>query len=141
MSKEKTDVQKLMAKKKKEPINKLLSYFILSKLNEGCSKYKTFIGKTHKDIVSEIYGTYRDDEDFKKFMVGWISTDVELKYLIRIELYKHIDEENVKEDKSHGKWISYRLTKKGQKYLQTTLSKWFLVDSGRCEVVEMVYAN
>ena len=37
-----TEIRKLIALRSKEPINKLLSYFILAKLNEGCSKYNVF---------------------------------------------------------------------------------------------------
>ena len=44
-----SQIQKLIAKKSKEPINKLLSYFILTKLNEGCSKYKIFLDKVRNN--------------------------------------------------------------------------------------------
>jgi hypothetical protein len=136
-----TEIQKLIAVKSKEPINKLLSYFILAKLNEGCSTYKTFIEKTHKDIFEDIYEDYKDDTDFKKFMVGWRCSHDELKLLVRIELYKHILKNNVKENKSHSKTITYKLTKKGQHYLQNTLRNYFLFESGRCEMLGVVHSN
>ena len=91
-----TEIRKLIALRSKEPINKLLSYFILAKLNEGCSKYNVFLDKTHKDIFEYIYNDYKDDPDFKKFMVGWRCFYDELKLLVRIELYKHILKNNVK---------------------------------------------
>ena len=81
-----SQIQKLIAKKSKEPINKLLSYFILTKLNEGCSKYKIFLDKTHKDIFEDIYENYKNDFDLKKFMVGWRTNHEELKLLVRIEI-------------------------------------------------------
>tara|TARA_R100001126_G_C4813954_1_gene143286 strand:- start:300 stop:737 length:438 start_codon:yes stop_codon:yes gene_type:complete len=136
-----TEIQKLIAVKSKEPINKLLSYFILAKLNEGCSKYKIFLEKTHKDIFEDIYKDYKDDIDFKKFMVGWRCSHDELKLLVRIELYKHILKNNVKENKSHSKTITYKLTKKGQHYLQSTLRDYFLFESGRCEMLGVVHSN
>ena len=136
-----TEIQKLIAVKSKEPINKLLSYFILAKLNEGCSIYKIFIEKTHKDIFEDIYEDYKDDTDFKKFMVGWRCSYDELKLLIRIELYKHILKNNIKENKSHNKIITYKLTKKGQKYLQNDLRNYFIFESGRCQMLEVVHSN
>ena len=139
--KDKNDLQKIIAVKSKEPINKFLSYLILGKLNEGCSKYKCFIQKTQKDIFEDIYKDYKDDKDFLKFMVGWKSNYDELKLLIRIELYKHLDFQYVKENKSHNKIITYTLTKKGQNFLQSTLSNWFYFESGRCEIESVVYAN
>tara|TARA_R100001086_G_scaffold173484_1_gene95079 strand:+ start:190 stop:627 length:438 start_codon:yes stop_codon:yes gene_type:complete len=136
-----TEIQKLIAVKSKEPINKLLSYFILAKLNEGCSTYKIFIEKTHKDIFEDIYEDYKDDTDFKKFMVGWRCSHDELKLLIRIELYKHILKNNIKENKSHNKIITYKLTKKGQNYLQNDLRNYFIFESGRCQMLEVVHSN
>ena len=41
---------------------------------------------------------YKEDPDFKKFMVGWRCFHDELKLLVRIELYKHILKNNVKEE-------------------------------------------
>jgi len=55
-----TEIRKLIALRSKEPINKLLSYFILAKLNEGCSKYNVFLDKTHKDIFEDIYNDYNE---------------------------------------------------------------------------------
>ena len=139
--KDKNDLEKLIAKKSKEPINKLLSFLILAKLNEGCSKYKLFLDKTHKDIFEDIYKDYKHDKDFLKFMVGWKSNYDELKLLIRIELYKHLDFQYVKENKSHNKIITYTLTKKGQNFLQSSLSNWFYFESGRCEIEGVIYEN
>ena len=136
-----TEIRKLIALRSKEPINKLLSYFILSKLNEGCSKYNVFLDKTHKDIFEDIYNDYKEDPDFKKFMVGWRCFHDELKLLVRIELYKHILKNNVKENKSHNKTITYKLTKKGQHYLQNTLRNYFLFESGRCEMLGVIHSN
>ena len=135
--KDKNDLQKIIAVKSKEPINKFLSYLILGKLNEGCSKYKCFLQKTHKDI----FELYKDDKDFKKFLVGWKSNYDELKLLVRIELYKHLNFQYVKENKNHSKIITYTLTKKGQNFLQTTLRNWFYFESGRCEIESVIYAN
>ena len=139
--KDKNDLQKIIAIKSKEPINKLLSFLILAKLNEGCSKYKLFLDKTHKDIFEDIYKDYKDDKDFLKFLVGWKTNYDELKLLVRIELYKNIYKDHIKENKSHTKIITYKLTKKGQNFLQTTLRNWFYFESGRCEIESVIYAN
>ncbi len=136
-----TEIRKLIALRSKEPINKILSYFILAKLNEGCSKYNVFLDKTHKDIFEDIYDNYKNDPDFKKFMVGWRCFYDELKLLVRIELYKHILKNNVKENKSHNKIITYKLTKKGQNYLQNDLRNYFIFESGRCEILGFINSN
>ena len=136
-----SQIQKLIAKKSKEPINKLLSYFILTKLNEGCSKYKIFLDKTHKDIFEDIYENYKNDFDLRKFMVGWRTNHEELKLLVRIEIYKNIVKGFIKENKSHNKIITYKLTKEGQKYLQNDLINYFIFESGRCEVIGFVNSN
>ena len=139
--KDKNDLQKIIAVKSKEPINKFLSYLILGKLNEGCSKYKCFLEKTHKNIFEDIFELYKDDKDLLKFIVGWKSNYDELKLLVRIELYKHLNCQYVKENKNHSKIITYTLTKKGQNFLQTTLRNWFYFESGRCEIESVIYAN
>ena len=48
LDKDKSDLHKIIAIKSKEPFNKFLSYLILAKLNEGCSKYKCFLQKLIK---------------------------------------------------------------------------------------------
>ena len=78
-------------------------------------KNKCFLQKTHKDIFEDIYKLYYDDKDFLKFEVGWKSNYDELK-LIRIELYKHLDFQYVKENKNHSKIITYTLTKKDKTF-------------------------
>ena len=136
-----TDIQKFIASQKKKPINNFLSYLMLGKLNEGCSKYNFFIARTHKDIFEDIFEIYKDDRDFNKFLNGWNTTQEEVRLLIRIELYKLIDFDYVKENKSHKRIITYTLTNKGQNFLQTKLRKWFYFDSGRCEMESVIYAN
>ena len=76
-----------------------------------------------------------------KYIVGWKSNYDELKLLVRIELYKHLNFQYVKENKSHNKIITYTLTKKGQNFLQSTLRNWFYFESGRCEIESVIYAN
>jgi len=136
-----TEIQKFIAMQKKKPINNFLSYLILGKLNEGCSKYNCFIAKTHKDIFENIFNIYKDDKDFNKFLSGWNTTEEEVRLLVRIELYKLMDMQFVKENKSHNKIITYALTKKGQYFLQTSLRRWFYFESGRCQIESVVYAN
>jgi|TARA_R100001015_G_C4592750_1_gene148136 hypothetical protein len=136
-----TEIQKFIAMRKKKPINKFLSYLILGKLNEGCSKYKCFIEKTHKDIFEDIFEIYNDDRDFNNFLSGWNTKQEEVRLLVRIELYKLLDFQYIKENKSHNKIITYTLTKKGQNYLQSSLSNWFYFESGRCEIEGVIYGN
>ena len=73
--------------------------------------------------------------------MGWKTNYDELKLLVRIELYKNIYKDHIKENKSHTKIITYKLTKKGQNFLQTTLRNWIYFESDRCEIESVIYAN
>tara|TARA_R100001594_G_scaffold72376_2_gene107010 strand:+ start:229 stop:651 length:423 start_codon:yes stop_codon:yes gene_type:complete len=139
--KDRNEIQKFIASQTKKPINKFLSYLILATLNEGCSKYKCFIGKTHKDIFKGIFEIYNDDADFNNFLNGWNTKQEEVRLLVRIELYKNIDKDHIKQNKDHSKITTYTLTKKGQNFLQSTLRNWFYFESGRCEVESVIYGN
>ena len=110
-------------------------------LYEGCSKYKCFIGRTHKDIFKGIFEIYNDDADFNNFLNGWNTKQEEVGLLVRIELYKNIDKDYIKQNKDHSKITTYTLTKKGQNFLQSTLRNWFYFESGRCEVESVIYGN
>ncbi len=139
--KDRNEIQKFIASQTKKPINKFLSYLILATLNEGCSKYKCFIGRTHKDIFKGIFEIYNDDADFNNFLNGWNTKQEEVGLLVRIELYKNIDKDYIKQNKDHSKITTYTLTKKGQNFLQSTLRNWFYFESGRCEVESVIYGN
>ena len=61
-----------------------------------------------------------------KFLSGWNTTEEEVRLLVRIELYKLMDMQFVKENKSHNKIITYALTKKGQYFFTNKFKKMVL---------------
>lgn len=121
-----TEINKLIGKKSKDPINQLLSYVLLSLLNSDYRQFKDlkiFTDRTHADISEIIYEKHKNDcPSFKKFLVGWRSDKEEIYLIIRIELYKHIILKNVREIKRPNQIITYRLTEQGQNFLHKELT-------------------
>ena len=120
-----TEINKLIGKKSKDPIDQLLSYVLLSLLNSDYRQFKNlkiFTDRTHADISEIIYKNHKNDDDFKKFLVGWRSDKEEIYLIIRIELYKHIILKNVREIKRPNQIITYRLTEQGQNFLHKALT-------------------
>ena len=125
MKTDKTEINKFIAKKSKDPINQLLSYVLLSLLNSDHRQFKNlkiFTDRTHADLSEIIYKKHKNNDDFKKFLVGWRSNKEEIYLLIRIELYKHIIFKNVSEIKRPNQIITYRLTEQGQNFLHKALT-------------------
>ena len=133
-----------IGKKKKEPLNKLLCFYILSQLNGGVSDLKCFIQRPIKDLVNRVYEVYKTDsiEDQKDYELDGLTTDFkDLEFKIRVELYKLDDRKCVKRFDNKGGLITYQLTDVGQKFVKGYLLSWFLFKSNRAVIEGVVYDN